>query len=106
MATIDDLGMPKAITARVIKTALPPQGQCNKDAKSAMTRACTVFISYITASANDCAKSGNHKTISSANIYDALRSNGFEEFIPKLKKEMEAYNLHIEGTQVFKAEKC
>ncbi|KAJ3212360.1 DNA polymerase epsilon subunit 3 [Dinochytrium kinnereticum] len=81
MASIDDLGMPKAITARVIKNALPPQGQCQKDAKAAMTRAC----------ANEYTKQGNLKTISTANIYEALRSNGFEEFIPKLKRDMEAY---------------
>ncbi|KAJ3118376.1 hypothetical protein HDU96_002218 [Phlyctochytrium bullatum] len=97
--TIDDLGMPKAITARIIKGVLPAQGQVQKDARSAMTRACTVFISYVTStlnfallnSANDITKKRAHKTINVGHVYEALQKNGFESFIPTLQAEMEAY---------------
>ncbi|KAJ3099301.1 DNA polymerase epsilon subunit 3 [Phlyctochytrium planicorne] len=95
MATIDDLGMPKAITTRVMKNAIPATGQIQKDAKSAMTRACTVYISYITTLANEITKKNNHKTVSASDVYEAIQKAGFGNLIPRLRKDMEAYTQSV-----------
>ncbi|KAJ3192529.1 hypothetical protein HK101_006358 [Irineochytrium annulatum] len=104
---IDDVSsiLPKTIVARVLKNTIPGGIQFQKDAKSAIIRACTVFINYITAAANEITKSKKAKTLSVEHIYEAMQrsvqleedllikscSEGYGEFVPVLKKAMAAH---------------
>jgi len=72
--------LPKTILARIIKAA---QGEeeylYQKDAKSAMSKCATVFVSYLTAVAADMAKNANVKTITTDHVLQGMYECGMEQ---------------------------
>ncbi|TPX62458.1 hypothetical protein SpCBS45565_g07023 [Spizellomyces sp. 'palustris'] len=91
MTSIDDLDLPRSIIGRVIKNALPEGAQVQKDAKAAMTKACTVFINYLTATALDVTKHSDRKSISANDIFRALAILEFDQFLPMIKVAVEEF---------------
>ncbi|KAJ1831849.1 hypothetical protein LPJ63_003976 [Coemansia sp. RSA 2711] len=51
--TIDELDFPKAVLMRMIKAGLPENIAIQKEARNSVTKAATVFVSYLAAAAND-----------------------------------------------------
>ena len=64
---------PLASVKRLLKQTLPSNAIISKDAVSAVTRACGIFIIYITACANDCARENKRNTISANDILAAIK---------------------------------
>ncbi|KAG2179406.1 hypothetical protein INT44_006252 [Umbelopsis vinacea] len=89
--SIDDNELPKANVTRILKHALPASTALQKDAKLAISKASTVFINYLSATANDIAKSANHKTITAPDVFKALEVLELEDFVPKLQEAFTAY---------------
>ncbi|KAJ2360992.1 hypothetical protein H4S01_005468 [Coemansia sp. RSA 2610] len=90
--TIDELDFPKAVLMRMIKAGLPENIAIQKEARNSVTKAATVFVSYLAAAANDCAREGGHKTIMSNDVFKALEAVGLADFIPQLTTELEAHS--------------
>ncbi|ORZ05380.1 histone-fold-containing protein [Absidia repens] len=91
MSSIEDHELPKANVTRVLKQALPPGTALQKNAKLAINRAATVFISYITSLSLDTAKSNNHKTISTSDVLKAMEVAELDHLIPQLKVRLQEY---------------
>ncbi|KAJ2658000.1 hypothetical protein IWW48_004258 [Coemansia sp. RSA 1200] len=89
--TIDDLDYPKAVITRLIKGSLPDNIAVQKEARQAVTKAATVFVSYIAATANDCAREGGHKTVMATDVFKALEAVGLADFIDRLQAELAAH---------------
>ncbi|KAI9106216.1 histone-fold-containing protein [Phlyctochytrium arcticum] len=93
MTSIDDLDLPRSILNRVIKNSLPEGAQVQKEAKAAMTKACTVFINYLTAAALDVTKQNDRKSLNANDILKALTILEFDAFLPTVKGAVEGTRL-------------
>ncbi|CAG8573458.1 9961_t:CDS:2, partial [Cetraspora pellucida] len=87
---IADLDMPQAIVTKLINNVLCGDS-IEEEAKLAVIRSTTQFISYLTSSANKIAKNKNHKNIQPDDVFRAIEECEFDEFLPKLKDELNAY---------------
>ncbi|KAI8813898.1 histone-fold-containing protein [Cladochytrium replicatum] len=72
MPNLEELDMPRAVISRIIKGALPDNAQVQKEAKAAMSRAATVFMSYIGTIANEIAKERGRKSITPPDVFEAI----------------------------------
>ncbi|XP_061401075.1 DNA polymerase epsilon subunit 3-like [Musca vetustissima] len=88
---IEDLNLPNAVITRLLKDALPDGANVSKEARSAIARAASVFVIFLTSTSTSLARKQNHKTITATNILDALKQLEFESFIDPLEKDLEAY---------------
>lgn len=88
---IQDLNLPNAIVARLIKEALPENINVSKDARLAISKAASVFIIYLSSAATAEAKKEKHKMISPNNVFGALEEIEFESFIEPVKEALEAF---------------
>jgi len=62
-----------------------------KDSVAALTKASTVFINYLSATAHDVARSRGHKTIAAADVLKALEIIEFGDLVPGLEEDLEVY---------------
>ncbi|KAJ2708298.1 Protein heterodimerization activity protein [Coemansia spiralis] len=88
---IDDLEFPKTVLTRLIKAGLPDNIAIQKEARQAVARAATVFVSYLAATANDCAREAGHKTIATSDVTKALEAVGLGDFVDRLMADLEAH---------------
>ncbi|KAJ2081345.1 Sequence-specific DNA binding [Coemansia sp. RSA 988] len=89
--SIEDLDFPKAVLTRMIKSSLPESIAIQKEARNAVSKAAVVFVSYLAATANDCARDAGHKTIMPTDVKKALEAVGLADFIDRLTEELEAH---------------
>jgi MAF protein len=80
----DDL--PKAVVNRIVKTCLPANVQVAKEAREALVASGRIWISYVTAAANDFCKQSNRSTLSAEDVLAALDELDFDEFIEHVKQ--------------------
>ena len=85
----DDLFLPKAVVNRIVKSALPPNVLVAKETREALAYAGKVWISYLTAAANDICGVHKRSTISPADILEALEALEFEGMLPPLQQHLE-----------------
>ena len=64
---------PLACVRRLLKNTLPVNTNVGKDASTAFTRACGIFIVYLTACANDFARESKRQTITANDILAAIK---------------------------------
>uniref|UniRef100_A0A1B0G1E3 DNA polymerase epsilon subunit 3 n=1 Tax=Glossina morsitans morsitans TaxID=37546 RepID=A0A1B0G1E3_GLOMM len=88
---IEDLNLPNAVIARLIKEALPDGTNVSKEARAAIARAASIFVIFLTSTSTNLAHKQNHKSITTANILDALKKLEFESFIDPLTQDLEGY---------------
>ncbi|KAI7825032.1 histone-fold-containing protein [Kickxella alabastrina] len=88
LTTLDELEFPKAVLTRLLKSSLPENIAIQKEARQAITKASTVFVSYLAATANDCARESGHKTIMSNDIFKALEAVGLGDFVDRLQGDL------------------
>ncbi|KAK9768466.1 hypothetical protein K7432_000877 [Basidiobolus ranarum] len=86
MLPLDKLELPKSVLVDIAKEDLPSGSIINREAKSAISKAAVVFISYLTAIANEHA--GTKKTITTNNVLQGLSTAEFSDFLPKLELEL------------------
>lgn len=87
---LDDLNLPNTIIARLIKDALPQGVSVTAEAKSAIARAASVFVLYLTNMSNSKARQESRKRIIPKDIFDTLTEADFTEFVAPLKESFES----------------
>ncbi|KAJ0424630.1 histone-fold-containing protein [Aspergillus carlsbadensis] len=86
--SIEDYLLPRSLTLRLAKSVLPPNTSVQKDAVLAIQKAATVFVSYLSSHANE---STLKRTVTPADVLNALSELEFEGFRPRLEKELDKY---------------
>ena len=87
---MEELELPKSILQRLVKQSLPDGIMVQKDAKTALSRSAILFISFLTATANDISLAGKQKTIQPKHIFEALKTMGFTDFEESLQNSLES----------------
>ncbi|XP_031570618.1 DNA polymerase epsilon subunit 3-like [Actinia tenebrosa] len=100
----EDLNLPNAVIARLVKDVLPDGVNIAKEARSAIGKAASVFVLYATSCANNIAISGKRKTLTAADVLQALEEMEFEEFLPKLQENLAAFKKEQKGKKEAAAE--
>lgn len=88
---LEDLNLPNAVVTRIIKEALPDGVTVGKDARTAVAKAASIFILYLTSTANVIAKKGNRKTISGQDVIQAMTDIEFDQFVDPLQESLENF---------------
>ncbi|XP_011313919.1 DNA polymerase epsilon subunit 3 [Fopius arisanus] len=88
---LEDLNLPNAVVTRIIKEALPDGVTVGKEARVAVAKAASIFILYLTTTANTIAKKGNRKTISGPDVLQAMEDIEFDRFIEPLREALENF---------------
>ncbi|KAK9446446.1 uncharacterized protein V1518DRAFT_184751 [Limtongia smithiae] len=87
---IDDYTLPKATVARLAKS-VAPNSQIQKDAMTAISRSATVFINYLTATANELTLQAGRKTVTHTDIFKAIEVLELDFFLPRLTAEVDKF---------------
>lgn len=87
---IEDLNLPNAVVNRLMKEAIPDGVAISKEAKSALTRAASVFVLYLTTTATNIASKKKVKTLAPAHVFGALEEIEFESFVEPLQNFLES----------------
>lgn len=83
---LEDLNLPNLTIQRIIKDAIPDSVNVGKDARSALSRAASVFVLYVTSQATKEAHKVNRKTLLGQDIIAALEELEFDEFVEPLQE--------------------
>ncbi|PSN33485.1 DNA polymerase epsilon subunit 3 [Blattella germanica] len=94
---LEDLNLPNAVVTRIIKEALPDGINVAKEARTAFAKSASVFILYLTSAANMEASSNNRKTISAADVLQALRNVEYTRFLEPLQDSLECFKKMQKG---------
>ncbi|XP_053551475.1 DNA polymerase epsilon subunit 3 [Bombina bombina] len=93
----EDLNLPNTVITRIIKEALPDGVNISKEARSAISRAASVFVLYATSCANNFAMKGKRKTLNASDVLSAMEEMEFQRFLTPLKESLEAYRRDQKG---------
>lgn len=85
---LEDLNLPNSSVQKIIKEALPDSVNIGKDARSALSRAASVFVLYVTSQASNEAQKGNRKTLIAKDVMTALEELEFDNFIEPLEEAL------------------
>ncbi|KAK9314759.1 histone-fold-containing protein [Lipomyces starkeyi] len=88
---IDDYMLPKATVTRLAKHVLPANTQIQKDAMTALSKSATVFINYLTSTANDLTVGAGRRTVNPSDVYKAIELLELEFILPRLKAEVDKF---------------
>lgn len=91
---LEDLNLPVTAITRIAKEVLPGNIIVSKEAKTALARAASVFILYVSNQATTIATSKNKKTISAPDVLEALSQVDFECLIEPLQQLLEGMSIH------------
>lgn len=93
----EDLTLPKAMVKRLIKRKLSTSdnpvardANVSSEALLAFTESGKVFISYLTATANDICQEGKRQTVSADDVLAALEDLEFGELAPALRESLDS----------------
>ena len=70
---------PLACVRRMLKNTLPANTNVGKDACASFSRACGIFIVYLTACANDFARESKRQTITANDILAAVKVRNIDK---------------------------
>ncbi|KAG5899789.1 hypothetical protein JTB14_006124 [Gonioctena quinquepunctata] len=88
---LEDLNLPNASVQKIIKEALPDSVNIGKDARSALSRAASVFVLYVTSQASNEAQKNSRKTLIGKDVIKALEELEFETFIQPLEEALKEF---------------
>lgn len=86
---LEDLNLPVTAITRIAKEVLPANIIVSKEAKTALARAASVFILYVSNQATTIATNRNKKTISAQDVLEALSQVDFDCLIEPLQQLLE-----------------
>ncbi|CAG8577334.1 5014_t:CDS:2, partial [Acaulospora morrowiae] len=89
---IEDLDMPQTLVNKLIGNVLG-DGKIENDARLAVIRSTTAFISHLARSASVISKEQNHKTLQTDDVFRAIEACNLGEFLPRLKSELNAFEV-------------
>ncbi|KAM3727601.1 DNA polymerase epsilon subunit [Dirofilaria immitis] len=87
----EDLRLPQTVIGRLVKEALPSGVIISKDARTAIARAAAVFILHAATYAQECAVSNKRKTVTAADVLNAVRVLECEELEKPVKEAVEIW---------------
>lgn len=102
----EDLNLPAAVVARLMKDALPEGCNVSKEARQAVCRAASVFVLYLTSQSNTLAQQSKRKTVNGADVIAALTEMDFEEFSDPLKEALEDHKSRQKNKKLSKKRKA
>ncbi|XP_017780180.1 PREDICTED: DNA polymerase epsilon subunit 3 [Nicrophorus vespilloides] len=85
---LEDLNLPQASVLKIIKGSVPDNVNIGKDVKSALSKAASMFILYITTHSSQIAQEANRKTLTAQDVLDALKEAEFDNFIEPLSNSL------------------
>ncbi|XP_050520435.1 DNA polymerase epsilon subunit 3 [Daktulosphaira vitifoliae] len=88
---LEDLNLPVTAITRIVKEVLPSNVIVSKEAKTALARAASVFILYVSNQATTIATNRNKRTISAQDVLEALSQVDFDCLIEPLKHILEDF---------------
>lgn len=100
----EDLNLPNAVVSRLAKDALPENVNISKEARTAIGKAASVFVLYATSCANNFAQKQKRKTLTAADVFDALDEMEFEQFVQPLKESLALFKKEQKGKKEAAAE--
>nr|XP_039258988.1 nuclear transcription factor Y subunit beta-like isoform X1 [Styela clava] len=86
-----DIYLPIANVARIMKNAIPQNGKIAKDAKECVQECVSEFISFITSEASERCAQEKRKTINGEDVLFAMSTLGFDPYIEPLKIYLQKY---------------
>ena len=111
----DNTDLPKALISTIIRNKLNPllqvedsSGQkvnLNKDALLAFAESAKIFVSYLTATANDICHEAKRQIISADDVLRALEDMDMGELVPGLKADLDAFRDDSREKNAKKAER-
>ncbi|XP_037082120.1 LOW QUALITY PROTEIN: DNA polymerase epsilon subunit 3-like [Pollicipes pollicipes] len=104
----EDLNLPAAVVARLMKDALPEGCSVSKEARQSVCRAASVFVLYLTSQSNTIVSMARskRKTVSGADVISALSEMDFEEFADPLKEALEDHKSRQKTKKLSKKRKA
>ncbi|EER42894.1 conserved hypothetical protein [Histoplasma capsulatum H143] len=84
---VEDYLLPRSLTQRLAKSVLPPNTSIQKDALLAISKAATVFVSYLSSHSSATTEKKTYPTRRLA----ALSQIEFDAFLPRLERELAVY---------------
>ncbi|XP_073974498.1 DNA polymerase epsilon subunit 3 Chrac-14 [Rhodnius prolixus] len=88
---VEDLNLPNAVVTRIIKECLPDGINVSKEARTAIARATSIYILFITSAANNVATQASRKTISANDVFKALEETEFSSFVKPIQEALEEF---------------
>ena len=115
-APTENTDLPRALVSTIIKNKLAsstpsddPERQqkvnLNKDALLAFVESAKIFISYLTATANDICHESKRQIINVDDVFNALEDIDFGEFVVPLKEALDAFREESKEKNAKKAER-
>ncbi|KAL4624965.1 nuclear transcription factor Y subunit beta isoform X1 [Arapaima gigas] len=92
-----DIYLPIANVARIMKNAIPPAGKIAKDAKECVQECASEFISFITSEASERCHQEKRKTINGEDILFAMSTLGFDMYVEPLKLHLQKFREAMKG---------
>ncbi|XP_048863827.1 nuclear transcription factor Y subunit beta-like isoform X2 [Brienomyrus brachyistius] len=92
-----DIYLPIANVARIMKNAVPPSGKIAKDAKECVQECVSEFISFITSEASERCHQEKRKTINGEDILFAMSTLGFDMYVEPLKLYLQKFREAMKG---------
>jgi len=93
---VDELQLPASVVARIVKSKLPDDMQLGRDVRSGFSRAASIFILYVTATANDLCREAKRQTINASDVVAALDELEFDNLTPAVNACLQAYRAEQE----------
>jgi DNA polymerase epsilon subunit 3 len=97
----EDLNLPMSVVTRLVKDALPDGVNLSKEARVALARSASVFVLYLTSSANLLASKDKRSTIRGTDVLKALDETDFTHFEEPLTKALESKNNKLSNIRLF-----
>ncbi|KAF8568357.1 hypothetical protein P879_08089 [Paragonimus westermani] len=91
---VDDLYLPNAVILRIIRDSLPERTVVSREARSAISKAASSFILYVTSLASAHCEAAKRKTLLAGDILAALKEMEFEHYIDQLNEFIGLYREH------------
>ncbi|KAI9337038.1 histone-fold-containing protein [Zopfochytrium polystomum] len=95
MSSIDDVGMPKTVVARLVKEVLPEGMAVQKEVRTVFSRTCTVFVNYLVAAAHDRAGEAKRKVVTTDDVLQALDELQFQECCGAVQRAVKDYRARM-----------
>ncbi|KAJ7998018.1 hypothetical protein DPEC_G00218190 [Dallia pectoralis] len=92
-----DIYLPIANVARIMKNAVPQTGKIAKDAKECVQECVSEFLSFITSEASERCHQEKRKTINGEDILFAMSTLGFDMYVEPLKLYLQKFREAMKG---------
>ncbi|XP_033105690.1 DNA polymerase epsilon subunit 3-like [Anneissia japonica] len=96
----EDLNLPMTVISKIMRQAVPEGVSVSKEARSAVSRAASVFVLYATSCANNYALKAKRKTMNAADVFAAMKDMEFDEFLEPLQQSLDEFKKEQQDKKV------